>query len=92
MLVRRGPNRRVSVRSAQYRAFAFSRHIFFSRLLGFSIKFDTSGRNRGWAAYALDGGCSQDASDPSPLSPIATKLCFFAETRHSDTRMIRNVY
>jgi hypothetical protein len=35
MLVRRGPNRRVSVRSAQYRALAFSRHIFPNRLLNF---------------------------------------------------------
>ena len=28
MLIRRGPYRRVSVRSAQYWALAFSRHIF----------------------------------------------------------------
>ena len=27
-----------------------------------------------------------------PYHRVATKLCFFAETRHSDTRMIRNVY
>jgi hypothetical protein len=47
VLVRRGPNRRVSVRSPQYWALAFSRHISFSRLLDFSIKFDTSGRKSG---------------------------------------------
>ncbi len=35
VLVRRGPNRRVSMRSAQHWAFAFGRHILSNRLRDF---------------------------------------------------------
>ena len=35
VLVRRGPNRRVSMRSAQHWAFAFGRHILSNRVLDF---------------------------------------------------------
>ena len=34
VLVRRGPNRRVSMRSAQHWAFAFGRHVLSDRALG----------------------------------------------------------
>jgi len=40
----------------------------------------------------LTVGVVKTSAIHSPYHRVATKRCFFAAARHSDTRMIRNVY